>query len=304
MKNEYFNRLIDVHAKFLESEYFSVLSIITPSDCWLSVDMNEGHEEEIADEALERGITNVVVTKDGRLIGSINYKDLWNREWSKLVELEKYMVSLSTPLHHIVDRMISDAEDSTRKRNPLYFAYDENDKEKKIVGIFTFWDLNRGPAYTLSYLGLQYIENTLLIKIRDSHKVWSDHETVLDKINESKLGPKSKKRIKKVFGCNPFDFGQLSNLGLEDLITFYEEDDHVGEDWEKIPENLLKAFKEPSLGNYRNRIGHTVKLLVSDTDNFKDDLKKLGEAWKAGREIFLNFKNPKVRYAFSDPCDF
>lgn len=302
--DEYHTRLTDIHRTFLNDDYFTVASILTPPECWLTIGFHENGERKTAEKAMRNGLTNVVVTEDNRPIGFINSQDLKYKKWSALVKIEDCQVSASTHLTQIVEEMVNAAESVTLERSPLYFAYDSDNKGKRQpIGIFTFWDLNRGPAYTISYLGLHYLEHTLLQKIRDYHKVWSDHEDILKRLKKTKLDDNSKKRVKTTFGGQSFNLRSLSKWGLAELITFYEIDDHVVKDLGVLPEEFVAAFKNPDFGNYRNRVGHPVKLLVSDSGMFKDDLRKLKVTWDIGSRIFLSFRDPKVRHESADPCD-
>ena len=53
-------------------------------------------------------------------------------------------------------------------------------------------------------------------------------------------------------------------------VRFYLNDPHIVNRKEKIPEDLINYFNRPE--RVRNRIGHPIKLLVRDNDNFTDDL--------------------------------
>lgn len=303
MEGEYSIRLVNAHEQLLQCNYFTVEAILTPPECWVSIDLNGNREQETAKKAKMKDLTNVVVKANEKPVGFINTQDLEEKNWSALVKIDKFQVPTTEHLSDVVSRMAEDARKISRERSPLYFAYDEHNREKGPIGIFTFWDLNRNPSYTMSYLGLQYLEQTLLHKIRDQHTVWSDHHFVLEKICKTNLNSAGKRRIKESFGGRSFNLESLSYWGLEELITFYEIDKHVAEDQKRLPQEFLDAFKNPNFGDYRNRLGHTIKLLVRDNDGFKDDLEKLKRTWDLGNRIFLDFGNPKVRYESPDPCD-
>lgn len=43
--------------------------------------------------------------------------------------------------------MSEDASKVARENNPLYFAFENRGGENVPIGIFKFWDFNRGPCF-------------------------------------------------------------------------------------------------------------------------------------------------------------
>ena len=284
-------RLRDLHEKFTKSPYFSAFSIITPKYDWLCVDRRETDIDSLIKRAERKQIFNLVVKDGERILGSINLIDLRKERWSEIVKVDDFSIPASLQLFELIDRMVNDSQYFERERSPLYFVYEKGNKSRGLVGILTFWDLNRAPAYILSYSILVYLEHTLLLKIRDSHNVWSEHVDLLTRIAEDDPDH----YIKKFVRGPEYNYRILSKWGLPELLTFYKSDSHVERDSTEISEDLLNSFTQPE--GFRNRIGHPVKLMIRDDENFKDDLKKMRIIWDSGRKAFVNFVDPKVRHS-------
>ena len=52
----------------------------------------------------------------------------------------------------------------------MYFVQNPGSDSNEPIGIVTYWDLNRAPAYIFSFAILVYLEHTLLSKIEETHK--------------------------------------------------------------------------------------------------------------------------------------
>ena len=60
--------------------------------------------------------------------------------------------------------------------------------------------------------------------------------------------------------------------------------------------DLIKLFTNKS--KLRNRLAHTVNLLV-DSEDYKRDPENLEKIWNYGETVFSNFTDPKVSYGSS-----
>ena len=285
-------KLRGLHEEFLNEKYFSAFSIITPKRDWLCVDKNESNIDLKIEKAKRKKIFNLVVKENERISGSINLKYLERRQWDKLEEIEKFSVLESMHLFDLVERMVKDSKKAKRELSPLYFVYPTEDRTKDPVGIVTFWDLNRAPSYILSYPILVYLEHTLLFKIRDSHKEWSKHTDLLNKLSENE---DPYHYIKKFVKGPQYDYKVLSRWWLPQLVYFYKNDQHIERNHSEIPEELISSFIER--GKFRNRLGHTVNLIIRDDKHFNEDLNELNNIWNLGKKIFINFIDPKVRHS-------
>ncbi|MEM0136373.1 MAG: hypothetical protein QXU18_14300 [Thermoplasmatales archaeon] len=293
--NDEVSGLMNVHKKFIENPYFSAFSIMTPKDDWLCFDTKRSDIESLTEEAKRKQIFNLVVKEGEEILGSINLKDLKENEWrNKLVKVDKFLIPASKPLIDLVDQMIRDSENLERERSPLYFVQGRGNKSKYPVGILTFWDLNRAPAYILSYSILVFLEHSLLLKIRDSHDTWCDHADLIKQINRQDP-QRNISYIKKFVNRPRYNYRILSKWGLQELLIFFKYDPHIEGDSAEISEDLLNLFALEK--DFRNRIGHPVKLIVTDDGNFRCDLKKLQIIWKLGKKAFINFTDPKVRHS-------
>ena len=282
-----------VHEDYVENPYFTAFSLTTPHSDWLCIDKKDTNLEDKVKEAKILHIFNLVVKEDKKTIGSINVEDLGNENWRDLiVHSDDYFISASMSLFDLVGRMMKDSQNQKRERSPLYFVGNSALSDEEPVGIATFWDLNRAPAYILSYSILVYLEHTLLLKIRDSHNTWCEHIELLKQIaNED---PQC--YIKKFVRGPKYNYRILSKWGLPELLTFYRKDPHIDRDILMISDDLIAAFSDESA--FRNRIGHSVKLLVEDKDKkFQTDLRRLNVIWNLGRTAFITFIDPKVRHS-------
>ena len=79
------------------------------------------------------------------------------------------------------------------------------------------------------------------------------------------------------------------------MLHFYKSDPHINKDLEWISDKLIELVSIG--GDFRNRVSHSVKLLVKDDDNFSLDLQRLSLIWKTGKTAFENFIDPKVRHS-------
>jgi hypothetical protein len=290
-KDEEVFRLRDLHEEFLRDQYFTAFSIITPKNNWLCIDKNENNIESLVKRAEEKEVFNLVVKDSDKILGFINLTDIKEKKWDKMVSLDEFSISASLSLFNLVDRMVKDSKDRKRARSPLYFVHAAEEKSENLVGIITFWDLNRAPAYILSYPILVYLEHTLLLKIIDSHKEWTEHATFLSNIS----GNDRNGYIRKFLRGPSYNYKVLDRWGLLELLTFFKSDPHIQRDSSDVPGELLNLFNERR--NFRNIIGHTVKLIIRDNVHFSEDLKELNDIWNIGKEMFENFIDPKVRHS-------
>lgn len=300
-----YGEIMNAHKELWEGKYFNVSAIITPPKCWISIIHKSEEYEKIAERAKDNKIFNVVVMENNEPIGFINVKYLEKGCWGKLSKIDDYSIEETQHLTQTVNRMYKDAEKIIhREESPLYFSFKDSSGKRKYNGIFTFWDLNRGPSYVLSYLGLVYLEHTLLEKIRDSHKdkEFKSHRDVIEKCRKSVKYKREIEYIESVFTEEKYEFKRLSTLGLAGMAAFYKNDTCINRDKNLIPDDLLESMLSNSHGIFRNRIGHTIKLLVEDNDRFKSDLKNLKNIWNFTEHLFANFKDPKVRYQLMNDC--
>lgn len=288
-------KLRKMHKEFTENPYFSVFSLMTQHDDWLCIDKSGVDLEEKKGRARIREIFNLVVKENSKTVGSINIEDLNNPDWQNyIVDLDDYSIPASTSLFDITERMVKDSVNLERKRSPLYFVRDPDSTDREPVGITTFWDLNRAPSYILSYSILVYLEQTIFLSIKESHTVWHDHSELQSRLI-SMFGERYG-NISGFFRGPKYDYKKLSKWGLQELLAFYRYDVHIDKDKFEVSDELVDSFSDG--GKFRDRLGHTVKLLVEDKDDtFDTDLRRLNTIWKTGKSAFINFIDPKVRHS-------
>jgi hypothetical protein len=275
---------------FMNNPYFSALSIMTPRDQWLFIQKSAHNASETSEEARRRGITNVVVTEGETVLGYIRHTDLEKKSMDKVKRIQGCKIPEGMKLFQLVEVMVKDSRAIDQDDAPLYFITRERNEREDIIGILTFWDLNRAPSYVLTYSILAAIEQTLLLKIRESHKEWRDHTETLRKIDTEEL--KRFDSIKKFVSGPEYDFGKLDEWDLKGLWAFYKHDPHIISKFDNSLEELIKIL----ISGTRNRVGHPVKFMIRDDGNFKDDLENLSKVWKDGKKFFSDFLNPKVRH--------
>ena len=180
------DRILDlkkIHEDFVKNDYFSAFSLMTPKQDWVSINKNESDIKAIITNAMEKKIFNVVVEEKGKAIGSINIKDLKNKNWHNSIKsVEEYQIDAFTELPELSEIMVKDSKQFSREDSPLYFVVNSKDIKKEPVGIMTFWDLNRAPSYIFSYIALVYLEHTLQLKIMESHQQYFDHSDLTNKV--------------------------------------------------------------------------------------------------------------------------
>ena len=291
-----FTALSKIHEEFTRNNYFTVFSLMTPNLDWLWIDINKRNYEEQAKEAMKKDVFNLVVKDNGSTLGYINLEDLNDDINKKLEKVNKHIIPSSMPLYELVAEMVKDAINIERKRSPLYFIKSSRPDSRDPIGLVTFWDLNRAPSYIFSYSILVYLEQTLLFKIRDSHKSWENHKSVLNKIKSAHPKLRYINCLEKFLLGPKYAYRALSKLGLPELLAFYMNDPHIEGMKERFTDDLINYFN--SSDGVRNRIGHPVNLLVRDQDGyFLKDLSILNSIWDIGREAFINFLDPKVRHS-------
>ena len=185
--------------------------------------------------------------------------------------------------------MANDSIGLKRESSPLYFVFDYSSRQGEPIGIVTYWDLNRAPDYIFSFAIQTYLEHTILLAIRDSHKFWEDHSLVLQSIKGRR------EVLEKFLNGGKYNYRALSNLGFSEMFEFYRKDPHIDKKKINFPDDKINYISVPN--NYRNRVGHPVRLLVEDDDDFHKDLERLSMIWEMGMDAFLKFVNPKVRHS-------
>jgi len=192
--------------------------------------------------------------------------------------------------------MLNDAKNVKRECSPIYFVKSPERNSGEPVGLVTFWDLNRAPSHRFSYSILVCLEQTLLFKIRDTHKSCENHDSVLNKIKATHPKLRYIEDLDEFIRGPKYEYKALSKLGLPELLAFYMNDPHIVDMKEKITDDLVNYFK--SSEGVRNRIGHPINLFVrDDDDNFLKDLSILNSIWDVGREAFIKFLDPKIRHS-------
>lgn len=286
--DDFFNTKDRRHEKFLKDPYFSAFYLMTPREDWLCVDKESSDFEGSIKKAKAKHISNLVVKDKGNVVGSINLMDLKHKKWN---ESNKFSISDSMSIFDLVNTMAEDCKNFTREKSPLYFVYRHGDRSKEPVGLITFWDLNRAPVYILSYLSLLYVEQTILLKIRDSYDTCPDHSEILDKI-----APCDKSGCIQKFVRDPkHQYKKLDKWYLDDLLCLYKNDPHIAKD--SYLNDLAEKFS--IIPKPRNKIAHTVKLLVNDNEKFRDDILWLKDFLKSGKEAFIDFPDSKVSHSWS-----
>ena len=284
-----------IHQEFTLNSYFTAFSLITPKSDWLWIDIKDRNIDDKVKEAKKKDIFNLVVKDDELTLGYFNVLDLNKDKKEKLEKVNEHIISSSLPLYELSAKMLNDAKTVKRERSPIYFVKSPEMDSGEPVGLVTFWDLNRAPSYICSYSILVYLEQTIFLKIRDSHKSWERHDDVLNKI-KSAHPYWSKNHLSEFVNGPKYDYEALSEFYLHELLAFYMNDTHIANKKEKITEDLVNYFDRPE--RVRNRIGHPINLLVrDDDDNFLRDLSILNDIWDVGREAFINFPDPKVRHS-------
>ncbi len=291
----------NIHMDFLQNEYFTARSLMTPRKECSYVDITGQNLEAGKEDAKKNGFSNLVVKKGDETVGFINVEDLKKTDWKdRVVKIdEKHTVSASMSLFKLAEKMAGDSADTKmcpeRKRAPLYFVYDVESSGKEPIGIMTYWDFNRASSYILSYTILVVMEQSLFRVIKDTHNEWQDHCSMLDKFDGGKVNSNVHKFLCECPGHEGYNYSALSKWHLRELLIFYNNDEHVKKDL-RIEESILKKladfFKQEN--KIRNRIAHPVNLLVEDKD-FQTDLKNLMVLWKYGNEAFLKYDDAKLR---------
>jgi hypothetical protein len=287
----------DIHKRFMESPYFTAFVVMTHRKEWLCIDKTGNDREAMKERAEKAEIFNLVVKEDGKVVGFINVKDLNHVMWTEhIVKVEDHTISSTMSLFNLAEKFAKDSQNTERERSPLYFVIDPAHFDEEPIGIVTYWDLNRSPAYVLSYLILVYLEQTILLEIKKSHRVWSDHDKIFERLVPPIVSTRDYSCIKKFAHQPAYNYEELSKCGFEGLLAFYKTDFHVNKDSAIISDALISSFLDD--GKFRNRISHTLKLLIEDNDNkFRADLTRLNTIWKYGKKAFIVFGDPKVRHS-------
>ena len=282
-----------IHKEFLESRYFSAFSIMTPKKDWLTIDRFDNNPLKIALNATNRGITNIVVCEGRNIKGFINARDLAEGHWNMMKEgIENFMFEGDILLPVLVDRMVRDSNNTELDQAPLYFVTQKGNRVKDIVGILTFWDLNRAPSYILFYSILVAIEQSLLLSIRKSHTKWSDHTQIVQEFETEVRNPRSHEAMVDFVQGPKYNFDKLDEWDLRALMVFYAHDPHVVKEEDESFQQLISILTS----DLRNRVGHPVKFMIKNDESFKDDLKILSKILHYGEKFFERFPNPKVRH--------
>ena len=294
-------KLEEYHRDFLNNRYFQVFTIMTPRKDWLCIDLNTGDINESVKQAKEAEISNIVVMDGDITKGYINVNE-WNEkkiamdDWKQISKSYKdHLLSHSLTLLETVKKMANDSIGLKRESSPLYFVFDYSSRQGEPIGIVTYWDLNRAPAYIFSYAIQAYLEQIILLAIRDSHpqKLWKDHSMVIQAL-EPNLREIESRRIICFLGNGKYNYEALSKWGFSEMLQFYKSDPHINKELIEFSDDAIDSISIPA--DYRNRVGHPIKLLVEDDDCFHKDLERLSVIWKMGKEAFLRFTNPKVRH--------
>lgn len=305
--NDSLNNLKDLHEEFLNSSYFSALSIMTPREDWVCIERNGENICGAYEEATKMNIFNLVVKDGQNVLGYINVKYIkqgehgYDIDWKKMEKTVDHTVSGTSHLSKLLKRMAKDAKQVEREMSPLYFVLPSQANSKEPIGIISFWDLNRAPSYILSYPILVYLEHTLINKIKKSHKDCVEHEDLLEKVRVTEKKGKESKKYQhfKEFLENPTDnYSKLSKWYFPELVFFYENDPHIERDGDEVLKNLIELLKKNWNNNtkFRNMIAHTVNLIV-DGEKFRENLEDLEKIWDYGKIAFSNFINPKLSYS-------
>ena len=232
-----------LHEEFAENPYFTVFSLMTHHDDWLWIDKKGTNLEDTVKDAKIGHIFNLVVKEDEKAIGSINVQDLSKTNWRDLiVYIDNDSISASMSLFDLAGRMMRDSQNLKRDRSPLYFVRNSASSDGEPVGIVTFWDLNRAPSYILSYSILVYLEHTILLAIKESHKAWCDHTELLNMIRDRDRH----NYIRNFFDGQGYNYKALSSWGFPELLTFYRNDPHINKDIVMISDDLIASFSENS----------------------------------------------------------
>jgi hypothetical protein len=290
-KQQFLERLGQHLQELTEEQAFEVFSIATHKEKWLCVDKNnkQSHSKN-AKEAEDYDLFNLVVIDHNKISGYINREDLREGQWNKMVRWNERSLDAKTKLTEVIGKLVRDSSGITRReRSPLYFVNSKLNGKSEPLGIITFWDLNRAPAYILSYACMIYLEHTLLNSIRDTHETLENHRSSADQFESRDL--------RSFFRSSDLSFKELSKKWfLRDLIEFCRKDKHVSPWCKEIDATLMECLDGEGKDSLRNQIAHPIRLLVRDDDtNFKDDLAKLQKLWTAGIEALRHFHNPKVR---------
>ena len=221
-----FLALRKIHNNFTLNDYFTAFSLVTHQSDWLWIDINDRNVERKVKEAKEKHIFNLVVKDHGTTLGYVNVLDLKDNKITKLEKVDKHTIPSSTPLYKLSGMMLKDANNIKRERSPIYFVKIPEPVSREPIGLVTYWDLNRAPSYIFSYSILVYLEQTIFLKIRDSHKLWEDHRDFLDKIRGYMRPWEPKLHISWIsqFISGPnYNYKILSKWGLPELLAFYPE---------------------------------------------------------------------------------
>lgn len=294
--NNHVFQLEKVHQDFINDPYFTVFTILTPRRDWLCIDVNCGDIENRMKQAIKAEISNLVVTDGDITKGYLNVQE-WTEEkitldnWKTSYKpINEHSFQSSMSLLQTVKKMSNDSKGLKKAYSPLYFVFDSFAHDREPIGIVTYWDLNRAPAYIFSYAIQIYLEHTILLAIRDSHELWEDHSPVIGAMN-----PKLRDGIKKFMKNGKYNYDALSGWSFPEMLEFYKNDPHIDKEIIGFSNDAINSISISD--NYRNRVGHPVRLMVEDDDCFHEDLERLSVIWKMGKETFLKFTNPKVRHS-------
>lgn len=208
--------------KLTEQPAFEVSSIATHKEKWICVDKNDKRSySEKAKVAENCDIFNLVATDGNKILGYINRLDLNEGQLDRIVRWNEKSLDAESKLTVVIDEMVNDSSKiDERERSPLYFVNSKLNGKSEPLGIVTFWDLNRAPAYTLSYTCMIYLEHTLFNLIKERHETWEDHASLVEKC--------TRREVKSFLRSPKPSIEKISkNWVLGDLIEFCKVDSHV-----------------------------------------------------------------------------
>ena len=108
--NDSLNNLKDLHEEFLNSSYFSALSIMTPKEDWLCIHRDDKCLKETYCEAKKRRIFNLVVMDGQQVSGFINIKYINKRneeftvDWNRMEKVEEHAICESLSLFDLLKK--------------------------------------------------------------------------------------------------------------------------------------------------------------------------------------------------------
>ncbi|MHB1440128.1 MAG: hypothetical protein ACYCSO_09370 [Cuniculiplasma sp.] len=283
--------------ELLKSRPFQAQSLITPIDDFVYIDEKATTKkvEEIVNDARNKSISSIGIFKNSKPFGYsvIPPPNRKNKNYDPKRDYIKFKshhyLKYNDTLEIIISKFI-DVNNSSEKTTspPIFLITGENDNNDDLIGLMTYWDLNRRSVYSFIYTIFVYFEQSIKIEIYKSHIDRLDN-CIRDFIRRQEV---KKKNSRKICDGNCGLNQIISNLKFLELQKLFYDDKHISTTIkEKFPKEVVEA-----VGSKRNQIAHPVNLIMDNGrgDLFKKNLQILKRICVEGRKIVIdNDDNPK-----------